>query len=239
MQNPKILVVDDDIEIRKLLQDLLERSHMRTQTAKSVAEARARLEAERFDLIVLDVMMPEEDGTSFCRQLRQESNVPIIMLSALGDAIDRILGIEMGADDYLPKPFNSRELIVRIKSLLRRAPPLRAGETHQSNQCIIFNEFKLFPETRCLKSETGPIELTSGEFSILLALIEHAPRVLSRDQLLDLSRGASSNPFDRSIDTHISRLRRKLEQDPRRPALIKTVRNFGYAFAAKINRAAK
>lgn len=235
MQTPRILIVDDDNEIRELVGGLLARNHMEARLARNVTEAEAQLEAERIDLIVLDIMMPGEDGTSFCRRLRQDSNIPIIMLTALDEDIDRIVGLEMGADDYLPKPFNPRELVARIKNVLRRAPPVRPGETHAAPQCFAFDRFRLYPETRRLTDETGmDISLTSGEFSLLLVLIERAPRVLNRDQLLDLSRGAASNPFDRSIDAQISRLRRKLESNPRQPALIKTVRNLGYAFAAKV-----
>lgn len=236
MHAPKILVVDDDIKIRDLVRDLLERNHMLAITADGVATAERLLEQERFDMIVLDIMMPGEDGTSYCRRLRQTSNIPILMLSALGEDIDRIVGLEMGADDYLAKPFNPRELIARIKSILRRSPPLRVGESHQSSACLAFDRFRMYPDSRQLETAKGPVEVTSGEFALLLALAEASPRILSRDQLLDLSRGAVANPFDRSIDTHISRLRRKLEQDPKKPVLIKTVRNLGYALAVKVER---
>lgn len=237
MAQPRILVVDDDAGIRDLVRDLLDRNHFQVVVAKSAAEAEQRLADERIDLIVLDVMMPGEDGTSFCRRFRQESEIPILMLSALGSDIDRIVGLELGADDYLPKPFNPRELVTRIKTILRRAPPLKPGETHQIAACYVFAGYRLYPENRSLLSGDDEITLTSGEFALLLALIEHAPRILSRDQLLELSRGAAANPFDRSIDTHISRLRSKLEPDPRRPSLIKTVRNIGYAFAVPVEKA--
>lgn len=237
MGQPRILVVDDDAEILDLVRDLLERNHFQAVLAKSAVEAERRLAEERVDLIVLDVMMPGEDGTSFCRRFRQESEIPILMLSALGSDVDRILGLELGADDYLPKPFNPRELVTRIKTILRRAPPLKPGETRQKAACYIFADYRLYPENRSLTLGDEEIVLTSGEFALLLALIEHAPRILSRDQLLEFSRGAAANPFDRSIDTHISRLRSKLEPDPRRPSLIKTVRNIGYAFAVPVEKA--
>lgn len=238
MQTPNILIVDDDTEIRELVGGLLTRHHMEPLLARNVPEAEAHLEAGRVDLIILDIMMPGEDGTSFCRRLRQDSNIPIIMLTALGEDIDRVVGLEMGADDYLPKPFNPRELVARIKNVLRRAPPVRPGESHASPQAYRFDRYTLYPETRSIVRDDGEeIVLTSGEFSLLLVLVERAPRVLNRDQLLDMSRGAAANPFDRSIDAQISRLRRKLERNPRQPALIKTVRNLGYAFAAKIERA--
>ena len=237
MQMPKILIIDDDNEIRQLVGDLLTRNHMEPVLARDVPDAEHYMEKTRFDLIVLDIMMPGEDGPSFCRRLRQDSQIPIIMLTALGEDVDRIIGLEMGADDYLPKPFNPRELVARIKNVLRRAPPVRPGETQAGDLVLAFDRYRLNPETRTLTDDKGEeIALTSGEFSLLLVLLERAPRVLNRDQLLDLSRGAAANPFDRSIDAQISRLRRKLELDPRQPALIKTVRNLGYAFAAKVER---
>ena len=236
MSNPRILIVDDDLEIRDLVQDLLERNHMVAVTAESAAHADKLLEDERFDLIVLDVMMPGEDGTTFCHRVRQTSQIPILMISVLGTDVDRILGMELGADDYLAKPFNPRELIVRIKAILRRAPPMKPGETRRKATYYEFLDYRLTPETRSVTQNDVPIDLTSGEFSVLLALVEQAPRILSRDQLLEFSRGAASNPFDRSIDTHISRLRQKLRQAPGETALIKTVRNIGYAFAATVKK---
>mgnify|MGYP000324326820 FL=1 len=234
MSDPRILVVDDDADIRTLVRDLLERNHMDVAVGRSVAEAEKHLAEESVDLIVLDVMMPGEDGTSFCQRLRLESDIPILMLSALGSDVDRILGLELGADDYLPKPFNPRELVTRIRTILRRAPPLKPGDIRRKAVCYAFDGFELYPETRSLRSGEDEINLTSGEFALLLALVEHAPRILSRDQLLEYSRGAAANPFDRSIDTHISRLRGKLEPDSRRSSLIKTVRNMGYAFTAPV-----
>jgi len=236
MSEPRILVVDDDADIRTLVRDLLERNHMDVAVGRSVAEAEKHLAEESVDLIVLDVMMPGEDGTSFCQRLRLESDIPVLMLSALGSDVDRILGLELGADDYLPKPFNPRELVTRIKTILRRAPPLKPGDIRRKAVCYAFEGFELYPETRSLRSGEHEISLTSGEFALLLALVEHAPRILSRDQLLEFSRGAAANPFDRSIDTHISRLRSKLESESRRSSLIKTVRNMGYAFAAPVER---
>lgn len=236
MDTPRILVVDDALDIRELVKDVLQRNHMDVLTAKSVAEAEACLSRERISLILLDVMMPGEDGTSFCRRLRQDSDIPILMLSALGDDLDRILGLEMGADDYLCKPFNARELVARIKSLLRRAPPLKPGETHRISTCYSFGRFQLYPETRSLLLEGEEATLTSGEFAVLLALVEHAPRILNRDQLLDFSRGAAANTFDRSIDTQISRLRRKLKKELGQSEVIKTVRNVGYALAVPVKK---
>ena len=236
MDTPQILVVDDEQKTVELVAELLERHHMRVYSANSVSAAEASLNEHQIDLIVLDVMMPGEDGVSFCRRLRQDSTIPIFMLSAMGDDIDRIIGLEMGADDYLVKPFNPRELIARIRTILRRAPSVEQIEQFDKQVSYAFNQFTLNPDTRTLQEDGSIVELTSGEFAVLLALVERAPRILSRDQLLEYSRGAAANPFDRSIDTHISRLRSKLEKNTRRPELIKTVRNLGYAFAATVEK---
>lgn len=231
---PSVLVIDDDPAIREMVRDLLQRNHLRADVVGSAAEAERALESVRFDLVILDVLMPGEDGTTFCRRLRERSSIPILMLSALGEDVDRIVGLELGADDYLAKPFNPRELVARAKSLLRRAPPILPGESRQAQTSYRFGPFLLYPETRRLVASGEDIDLTSGEFSLLLLLVQRAPRVLTRDQILTLLKGASVNPFDRSIDTQISRIRRKLEINPDRPLLIKTVRNLGYAFAAKV-----
>ena len=232
-----ILVVDDDPEILALVESLLQRNGMRSVRARSAAEARAALEEKQFDLILLDLMMPGEDGLTFCRSLRERSAVPVIMLTALNEDIDRILGLEIGADDYLPKPFHPRELLARIKSVLRRAPAIRPGESDATASNYAFGPYRVSVDRRLIEKESGEaVDLTSGEFSLLLILLERAPRVLSRDQLLEFSRRAAANPFDRSIDSQISRLRRKLETDPRHPEYIKTVRNLGYAFAGDVKR---
>lgn len=233
----RILVVDDDTEILSLVEGVLGRNGMTAQTARSAAEAELVLETFPADLIVLDLMMEGEDGLSFCRRLRATSDVPIIMLTALSEEVDRIVGLEIGADDYLPKPFNPRELIARIKSVLRRARDPKPAKQSSGPSIFTFGPFRLYPEQMSLEREDKTaVRLTSGEFALLLALVERAPRVLSRDQLLDLSRGAVANPFDRSIDSQISRLRSKIETDPRHPEYIKTVRNLGYAFAAEVKR---
>ena len=233
----QVLVVDDDAEIRTLTEQVLTRNGIAARTARSVVDAEAVLETYKADLIVLDLMMEGEDGLSFCRRLRASSNIPIIMLTALAEDVDRIVGLEVGADDYLSKPFNPRELVARIKAVLRRTTILReAGET-DDRVSYTFGTYNLYPDQMTLEKDNGQrIHLTSGEFALLRVLVEKAPRVLSRDQLLDLSRGAVANPFDRSIDSQISRLRNKLETDPRRPEFIKTVRNLGYAFAADVAR---
>ena len=235
-----ILVVDDDADIRSLVESLLERNGMSVTSARSAAEAETIMERTPIDLMVLDLMMPGEDGLTFCRRVRDRSGVPIIMLTALSEDVDRILGLELGADDYLPKPFNPRELLARIKTVMRRAPNISPGESNLQNASFSFGRYMLCADRRALVRDDGQdIELTSGEFALLLALVERAPRVLTRDQLLDLSRRAAANPFDRSIDSQISRIRRKIEIDPKRPEYIKTVRSLGYAFAQEVRRAAR
>ena len=236
MTHPTVLIVDDDPQIRTLVKKLLEKNYIRTRLARDVVEAQAVLELEAPDLIILDIMMPGEDGTSFCRRLRQESSIPILMLSALGDDIDRIIGLETGADDYLAKPFNPRELVARIRSILRRTTHMPVNPKTAAVKSFIFEGFEFQPDARRLRREDDEISLTSGEFTLLQILIEHAPRVLSRDQLLELSRGINASSFDRSIDSHISRLRGKIEDNPRRPEFIKTIRNLGYVFAAPVEK---
>lgn len=233
---PTILIVDDDPQIRMLVKKLLEKNQMRVALARDVLEAQAELERKAPDLIVLDLMMPGEDGTSFCRRLRAKSSIPILMLSALGDDVDRIIGLETGADDYLAKPFNPRELVARIRSILRRATSAPSNVDTTRIRYFMFQDFVFQPEVRKLIRDENEIPLTSGEFTLLQILIEHAPRVLSRDLLLELSRGINASSFDRSIDSHISRLRGKIEKNPRRPELIKTIRNLGYVFTAPIEK---
>jgi two-component system, OmpR family, response regulator len=231
----KVLIVDDDKEIRDLIEGVLSRNGIEVRSAADTVGADRVLSEFPANLIVLDLMMEGEDGLSYCRRLRRSLNIPIIMLTALSDDIDRIVGLEIGADDYLGKPFNPRELVARIKSVLRRAQPPSIIPKEYRPTCLRFGDFELFPEQISLKRISGEvIQLTSGEFALLFALVKHAPRVLSRDQLLDLSRGAAANPFDRSVDSQISRIRSKIETDPKRPEFIKTIRNLGYAFAADV-----
>jgi two-component system OmpR family response regulator len=233
-----ILVVDDDCALRQLVADLLRRSGYRVMQAGDVPAAEELLASERIDLVVLDVMMPGERGTSFCQRLRQHSTVPVLVLSALGEEVDRIVGFELGADDYVAKPFSPRELTLRIEALLRRAPPSLPGETRRIAERYEFSGFQLDPHTRSLirLEDDSEVELTAGEFTLLLVLIEHAPRILSREKLIDLTRGVTNNPFDRTIDSQISRLRRKLDGNRQGPKLIRTARNLGYAFTAEVVR---
>ena len=236
--SPLILIVDDDTEILSLLRGFLERNGMRAETAACVAEAEKIISLGQIDLIVLDLMMPDEDGLSFCKRFRSSSPIPVIMLTAIAEDIDRIVGLEVGADDYLAKPFNPRELVARIKAVLRRHDlNTPSGETRPASATYRFGTLRMIPDQMVLKTIGGKeIFLTSGEFALLLALVELAPRVLSRETLLDLSRGVNTNPFDRSIDSQISRIRRKIEIDPQQPAFIKTVRNLGYAFSVPVTR---
>ena len=193
------------------------------------------LENGRIDLVVLDLMLPGEDGLALCRRLRARSSIPVIMLTAMGEDIDRIVGLEVGADDYLPKPFNPRELLARIKAVLRRAERGLGGSPNVPDLVYRFSGWTLDIASRQLLSpDNAEVALTTGEFELLRALVEHPQRVLSREQLLDLTRGVDAAPFDRSIDVQVSRIRRKIESDPDKPALIKTVRSVGYTFAVAV-----
>jgi two-component system OmpR family response regulator len=193
------------------------------------------LEASRINLVILDLMLPGEDGLVLCRRLRATSTLPIIMLTAISDETDRIIGLEMGADDYLAKVPNPRELLARVRAVLRRAGPPEARASADQKRILEFAGWRLDVTHRQLFSaKNALVPLRAGEFDLLLALAERPQRVLSRDQLLDLSRGRSANIFDRSIDVQISRLRRKIEPDPKEPTLIKTVRSGGYILAANV-----
>ena len=244
--SPHLLIVDDDREIRDLLSRFLRKHGFRVSLAVDGREMRKALEDRAIDLIVLDLMLPGEDGLALCRRLRTESSVPVIMLTAMGEEIDRIVGLEMGADDYLAKPFNPRELAARIRAVLRRsragnsraavAPPAPGAEAKGS--IVRFDGWQLDLNKRELFSPEGVlVPLSAGEFALLVTFVQHPQRVLSRDQLLDFARGRDAQPFDRAIDVQVSRLRRKIDDDPREPALIKTVRGGGYLFAPKVEHA--
>lgn len=236
-RTPHILIVDDDREIRELVGKLLERDGFRISRAESGKAAWQVLNDRAIDLIVLDVMLPGQDGLAICRELRgAHVTTPILMLTAKGDDIDKILGLEMGADDYLPKPFNGRELIARIKAILRRAAgSVLLQENDIEARFLRFEGWRLDKGKRELVSpDNVVISLSSGEFDLLLALLKRPHRVLTRDQLLDLTRGRSSMVFDRSIDIQISRLRRKLGDDSKEPTFIKTVWGGGYLFAPDV-----
>jgi two-component system OmpR family response regulator len=229
-----ILIVDDDRDIRTLLADYLESNGYRTFGAADGVAMWKLLDETKPDLIVLDLNMPGEDGLTICRKLRAHSDLPVIMLTARSEPLDRILGLEMGADDYLPKPFEPRELLARIRSVLRRSSSTAANGADKASQ-IRFSGWTLDLTARHLLNPDGTVIMLSGaEFRLLKVFLEHPNRVLNRDQLLNLTQGRDADPFDRSIDIQISRLRQKLGEDARVPQIIKTVRNGGYVLAGTV-----
>jgi len=231
-----ILVVDDNREILNLVSRLLMKDGYRVSTAEDGKEMKKIMVNAKIDLLLLDVMLPGDDGLTLCRDIRSESNIPIIMLTAKGDEIDRVIGLEMGADDYLPKPFGTRELLARIKAVLRRVNNVSAiNDTIETPKNFLFDDWTLDTSKRELISKDDVVvPLSTGEFTLLLALVERPNRVLNRDQLLDIAKGRASIAFDRSIDTQISRLRKKIEKDPKSPELIKTVWGGGYIFTPEV-----
>jgi two-component system OmpR family response regulator len=237
MNGKVILVVEDDRDIRSLLADFLKREGFSVEVAEDGAAADRALARMTPDLVVLDLMLPGEDGLSICRRLRARGATPILMLTAKNDDIDRIVGLELGADDYLGKPFNPRELLARIRAILRRAEAAvtRAGERRRRS----FGRFVIDLDARSVERADGTsVALTSAEFDLLACFVERPRRVLTRDQLLDWTRGRSADPFDRTIDVTVSRLRKKLETaDPLAPALVTTVRNGGYLFTGDVKDA--
>jgi len=231
-----ILVVDDDRDIRGLLAEYLDANGFKTLTATNGTEMRKALEESRVDLIVLDLTLPGEDGLTLCRDLRSRSTVPVIMLTARGEPLDRILGLEMGADDYLAKPFEPRELFARIRSVLRRTQALPPNMALPQAKALHFSGWTLDLTARHLLNPDGVVVALSGaEFRMLKVFLEHPNRVLNRDQLLELTQGREADPFDRAVDLQISRLRQKLGDDARTPTIIKTVRNEGYVLATTVN----
>lgn len=241
-----ILVVDDDLEIGALLKEFLGMQGFMITTVGDGVAMRKAIEAGTIDLVILDLMLPGEDGLSLCRFLRDATRLPVIMLTAMGDETDRVVGLEMGADDYLAKPFSTRELLARIKAVLRRvgdhdAPvgetALAAPRDTAHRDILRFADWTLDAGRRQLRSPDGVlVEITGGEYDLLLAFLLNAQRVLNRDQLLDLTRGRVAGPMDRTIDVQVGRLRRKMEADHKNPQLIKTVRGGGYVLAADVIR---
>jgi two-component system OmpR family response regulator len=235
--NTHILVVDDHSEIRDLLKRFLEQHGLRVSCARDGKEMKRLLEEREFDLLVLDLMMPGEDGLTLCRELRVKSSLPIIMLTAMGEETDRIIGLEMGADDYLAKPFNPRELLARIKAVMRRTQAETQPAAETLTRDLRFDRWLLDINRRELVDEDGVgLSLSTAEFDLLKVFLGRPQRVLSRDQLLDLARGREAVAFDRAIDTLVSRLRRKLERDPKNPELIKTIWGGGYMFSADVTQ---
>ncbi|MFN3447329.1 MAG: response regulator [Roseococcus sp.] len=233
---PHILVVDDDREIRELLGRFLEKQGLRVSLARDARECRKLWPLARYDLIVLDLMMPGESGLDLARWLRAQSQVPIIMLTAMGEETDRIVGLELGADDYMAKPFNPRELLARIRAVLRRTQGVEAAPA-APERALRFAGWVLEPARRRLLNPEGvEVPLTGGEYELLMTLLDRPNRVLTRDMLMDLLHNRQPGPFDRAIDVAISRLRRKLEDDGRNPSVIKTVRGGGYVLSAVVER---
>jgi two-component system, OmpR family, response regulator len=235
MRTPHILVVEDDREIRTMVSRFLQKQGYRVTLSEDARSMDKALAAASIDLILLDIMLPGgEDGLSICRRVRATSTVPIIMLTAAGDTTARVVGLEMGADDYIAKPFDPQELAARTKAVLRRAAAL-PGRLEQPMAPMRFDGWRIDPLQRELHAPDGArVTLTGAEFDLLLAFCRHPQRTLSRDQLLDLSQGRGGGPLDRGIDILVSRIRRKIEANPRDPRLIKTVRTGGYIFTPAV-----
>ncbi len=233
----RILIVDDEADIREPLAEYLSRQDFTVYVAANAAQTRAELARTDVDLVILDIMMPGEDGLSLCRDLRARTDIPIILLSARTDDIDRIIGLEMGSDDYIGKPFVPRELLARIRAVLRRTGS-RVGPTQgHARKIYRFDRWILKADERSLVGEDGvTVPVGDAEFRLLLAFVMRPRQVLSRNQLLDLADAREADPFDRSIDNRIVRLRKKLERDPADPALIKTVRSGGYVLATDVRQ---
>jgi DNA-binding response OmpR family regulator len=235
-RTPRVVVVDDEPELRKILSDYLSRHGFQVRAVASGAELDASLAAEEADLLILDIAMPDEDGLSIARRMRASSAVPILMLTAAAEIVDRVVGLELGADDYLTKPFDLRELLARLRALLRRsehpAPPVGEAPVQRSESAkVLFGEVRLDMDAqRLLRGDGEEIALTSMEFDLLSAFARNPNRVLTRDRLLDLAHHRGPEPFDRSIDIRIARLRRKIEPDPSKPRVIKTIHGAGYMF---------
>lgn len=229
----QILVVDDDPRIRQMLQRYFEHEGYKVTCVTNGKEMRSALSAKPFDIVLLDLVLPDQDGIDLAREIRSVSNVPIMILTGREDVVDCVVGLEVGADDYVVKPFHLREVHARLKSILRRCQTARKPAPN-ADEVLAFEGWRLDREKRrLLNPENVEVELSTGEFEMLDAFVHNAGRVLSRDVLMDLTRHRERDPFDRSIDTQISRLRRKIEVDPARPKLIKSVRSVGYVFTAK------
>ncbi len=232
-----IVVVDDDPDVRDMLQDYLTEEGYRVSTAEGGGAMRQILGRDRADLVILDLTMPEENGLTIAKSLRKTSDVGIIMLTGKGEPVDRVVDLEVGADDYVSKPFDLRELLARVRSVLRRVRRGARDDPGEEFRSLAFAGWSLdFGARRLVSPENMEVPLTTAEFNLLAALATHANRVLSRDQLLDLTQGRDWTPFDRSLDNLISRLRRKVEADPKRPTMIKTVHGVGYVFAQSVTR---
>lgn len=234
---PHILVVDDDREIRTLLRDYLQKNGFRATAVADGSETRRALERGRFDLIVLDLMLPHESGLDICRALRASSDIPIIMLTALGEEVDRVVGLEVGADDYLAKPFSPRQLLGRIKAVLRRTSLAPRAADVSEVRGYRFGEWHLDTTERALTAPDGErVALGGAEYRVLSVLLANAPRLLKRAQLMEITRGRDHDPFDRSIDVCVSRLRQTLRDEARAPRILKTVYGEGYVIGVPVER---
>ena len=231
----RVLMIDDDTVLARIVAEYLGTRGLSVTTAATLTEGEALLRRGGFDALILDVMLPDGDGFDLCKSWRQQSALPILMLTARGDEIDRIVGLELGADDYLPKPFNPRELLARLRSLLRRSQMSASGAV---GEVLRFGNLEIDRGAMEARVNGVPCTLTAHQFSLLWALATHAGKVLSRDRLLELARGESLDTFDRSIDVHISRIRAAIEDDQKEPKRIITVRGAGYVFAQRQNEAA-
>jgi DNA-binding response OmpR family regulator len=236
--NDRILLVEDDPRLGEMLTEYLSQSGFRVTLAPNGRSAVSHIGAGQVDAVVLDLMLPDMDGLEVCRQARAVSDVPVLMLTARGDAIDRIVGLEMGADDYLPKPFEPRELLARLRAILRRRVDLghldsapRGTRPAPRGEFLRFGRLEIDPDSHSARIDGVPCELTAYQFDLLLVLARHAGRVLSRDSLMELLKGEPIEAFDRSIDVHMSRIRAAVEDDPKKPRRIITVRGAGYLFA--------
>jgi DNA-binding response OmpR family regulator len=226
----RILLIEDDARLAAMVADYLGEAGFRAAVAGSGTDALRQLKRDQFDAVVLDLMLPDIDGLELCRRIRAESNIPLLMLTARGDPLDRVVGLELGADDYLPKPFEPRELLARLRAILRRQ---HAAETHD---VLRFGRLEIDRGARKVRVDSQEKALTSYQYTLLLALAERAGRVLSRDALMDLTKGTALDDFDRSIDVHVSRIRAAIEDDPKKPRRILTVRGAGYVFAKEQDR---
>lgn len=223
----EVLIVDDDTRLSAMVRDYLSENGFTVHTASTATDGLAELNRRAPDAVILDIMLPDLDGFETCRRIRAISDVPVLMLTAKGDEMDRIVGLEIGADDYLPKPFNPRELLARLKAILRR----RGGPAGRTGRVLRFGRLEIDPASRVARLDGNACPLTSHQFDLLVALADNAGRTLSREQLMDKVKGAELEAFDRSIDVHISRIRAAIEDDPKHPKRIVTVRGTGYVFA--------
>ncbi len=242
-QDAHVLVVDDDPRVCEMLREFLSGEGFQVSLAAGGDDMRAVIAKSGVDIVLLDLVMPGDDGLTLARELRRDTNVPIIMLTGKGDVIDRIVGLEIGADDYIAKPFHLREVLARIRSVLRRcmpgseSEPPSAATNAMATACLEFDGWRFDPARRTLHNADGTaIDLTTGEYELLRVFVENAGKVLNRDQLMDQAKGREWTPYDRAVDTQIGRLRRKIEPDPAKPVWIKTVRGVGYVFTPQVVR---